>query len=248
MIHQCYFSSEQLSRTFKSDPYRPFGLEPVVNPEISNRCIELTSERNRMALAEYGAMLHLWRNPLVDTDAWIGFTSYRQLEKTTHVFNSKAQIENLLSRGDYVGWYFWYVANVRIGSLHGAAAQAEMSSPGLHRFITDVLRNFGSRAPESYSNSPLVPYANYWVMPRERFDDFMNWSWPMVEFALSSDHPYLTAESTIKATDNKQRAVGYFMERLFVIWTLLRQLRPVVVGPVFDPGGRPIPMGIGSAA
>jgi hypothetical protein len=77
MIYQCYFDPSQQGRLFRNPPYRPFGLEPEVNSEITKNSPELELAENRLQLTEFAAMLHLWRNPPIEDDDWIGFTSYR---------------------------------------------------------------------------------------------------------------------------------------------------------------------------
>jgi hypothetical protein len=240
MIHQCYFAPEHLKNTFRDEPYRPFGLEPEVNAEITNNCPELASEDTRMALAEYGAMLHHWRNPTLDSDPWIGFTSYRQLTKSPFKFSKRSEVELLLNRGDFVTWYAWWVAPAKFGPLRGAAAQAEANHPGIHQFMVDVLNLRGLTIPAGYETAPLVSYANYWAMPRSRFDAFMEWSWPIIADALAMDHPYLSTPSRPGSRDNKRRAIGYFMERIFILWALHARLRVVAVGPLFGVDGRPV--------
>jgi hypothetical protein len=240
MIHQCYFAPEHTAHLFDAEPYRPFGLEPIVNVDLTRNCPELNDTDTRTALAEYGAMLHLWRNPGCDTDSWIGFTSYRQLTKTAIGFRRKRDIELLLARGDYVTWYMWWLGDAKVEQLRGTAAQAEANHPGIHRFTQDVLSHFGMDIPASYSRSPFAPFANYWVMSRERFTQFMQWSWPIVKHAMTLDHSYLSMPSPLGARDNKRRAVGYFMERMFVLWTHFETLRPVVVGPIIGLSGQPL--------
>ena len=104
MIHQCYFAEAQRARLFQKPVYRGFGLEPEVNPELARNCPELQEARNRPLLCEYAALLHLWRNPELDPDPWIGFSSYRQLDKFPTVFQSHQQIDRLLEGCDIVGW------------------------------------------------------------------------------------------------------------------------------------------------
>ena len=240
MIHQCYFLPDQLSLVFRGEPYSPFGLEPRVNAEITKNCPELESADTRMALAEYGAMLHLWRNPELDTDNWIGFTSYRQLTKSAVEFQSKHQVDTLLARGDYVSWYLWWLGDFKHDGLTGAAAQGEANHPGLHAFIVDMLGAFSIDVPATYSSAPFAPFANYWVMSKVMFGRYMDWSWPIIGHALTAKHPYISESSELGSRDNKSRAIGYFMERLFILWSQIERLRTVVVGPLYDYTGRAI--------
>lgn len=232
MIYQCYFAPEQTSGLFRSDAYRGFGLEPGVNPSLVDRCPELESAATRLALTEYAAFLDVWRHLPFDDDDWIGFTSHRQLEKTDFVFGSRAEVGRLLSGHDFLAWHWWRVDHVRLGALTGAAAQGEISHPLLHSFTVDVLGRFGVDLPDAYFRAPEVPFANYWVLDKRRFDAYMEWSWPLVRCALEIEHPYKSNPRSWNARDDKRKAVGYFMERLFVIWTQLEGLRGRRLGSV----------------
>jgi hypothetical protein len=225
VIYQCYFSAEQTTRLLQHEAYRGFGLEPAVHPEITRGCPELDCERTRTALTEYAAFLHIWRNLPYDEDDWIGFTSYRQLDKTDFVFGCKVHIEALLQGCDFLAWYWWEVQHVRLGLLTGAAAQAEISHPRLHDFTVDVLGKFGIALPSGYFSEPAVPFANYWVLRKPQFAAYMDWSWPLVRHALAIDHPYKRYAQSWNRLDDKRKAVAYFTERLFVIWTLIGGFR-----------------------
>lgn len=240
MIYQCYFAPEHRQRLFSQGPYVGFGLEPEVNPTLLRNCPELADAKVRMALAEYGAMLHLWRNPPDDGHSWIGFTSYRQLEKTPVGFQHAADVESLLNGNDILSWYVWDLGAVTYRGLTGLAAHSDALHPGLHGFILEMLGENGVAVPEGYYTQRFVPYANYWALHKPLFSKFMAWSWPIVQSALGRKHPYLDLPSPRGERDNKARAVGYFMERLFILWTQRESLRGAAVGPVFDPTGRPL--------
>src|SRR5437764_506678 len=103
MIYQCYFHPSQQARLFHHPPYRPFGLEADVTPDITRNCPELQRPAHRLHLLEFAAMLHLWRNPPDDGDDWIGFTSWRQLDKCATVF-VPGEVEAALRRCPVVTW------------------------------------------------------------------------------------------------------------------------------------------------
>ena len=221
MIYQCYFRASQESRLFTGGTYTGFGLEPEVNPHLLDNCPELADPVTRLALSEYAAFLNTWRRPL-DGDDWIGFTSYRQLDKSDVVFESKSQIERLLARHDLVAWHVWSVGHLRFNGLTGAAAQAEYSHPDIHWFIRDLFAHFDVPIPDGYFTADAVPYANYWAMSKERFRMFMEWSWPLVQYALELNHPY---KRPGRPHADSGRAVGYVAERLFVMWTFSSPLK-----------------------
>jgi hypothetical protein len=223
VIYQCYFRAEQQRRLFPHEPYRGFGLEPEVNSQLLIDCPELIAPEVRLELCEYAAFLHIWRRLPFDQDDWIGFTSYRQLDKSSVVFASKLEIEQGLRSHDYCAWHVCRVGHVRSRTLRGAAAQAEIAH-GMHRFTLELLGQAGHALPAAYQEEDMVPYANYWVMPKRRFEDFMQWSWPLVRSALQIDHEYKRAAARSQWDDPHKR-VGYFAERLFILWVMTRGLR-----------------------
>ena len=231
MIHQCFFREDQRAALFPQTPYRGFGLEPDVNSALTEYCPELADRATRLALVEYAAMLCHWREPGADKDAWIGFTSYRQLAKSTFVFQTRAAVEAALSEADVVSWGVWNVSRLQIGWLKGAPAQAEISSPGLHKFTTDVLAHFNVKIPGPYFSGEQVVFANYWVMARSAFERFMEWSWPIITHALNLDHAYKHAKP-ILVTIDQRKAVGYFAERLYAIWVMKHRLTVKPMGSV----------------
>jgi hypothetical protein len=230
MIHQCYFQAIQSERLFRHAPYAAFGLEPAVNPTLLERCPELADASVRLELVEYAAMLHHWRNPDKDTDSWIGFTSYRQLDKIPVIFTSANEITTQLEKTDLVSWYVADLTRARFGWLRGAAAQAESASPRLHSFTIDVLKAFDLVPPKAYYDGTDIIFANYWAMSRVRFNQFMEWSWPKIEFALAMQHPYKQHVHDLNARDHKGKCVGYLMERLFIVWTKIERLSVSRVG------------------
>ena len=77
-------------------------------------------------------------------------------------------------------------------------------------------------------------------MSKELFNRYMHWSWPIVKHALTAKHRYLSDKTELGPRDSKTRAIGYFMERLFILWSQIERLRLVAVGPFYDYKGHPI--------
>lgn len=216
---------------FAQEPYRGFGLEPNVNATLTKRCPELADPATRLALVEYAAMLFHWRNPDADADGWIGFTSYRQLAKSLFVFETRGAVEAALTDADVVSWGVWNVSRLQIAWLRGAPAQAEIASPGLHKFTCEVLAHFNVKIPDAYFTGEQVVFANYWVMARSAFERYMVWSWPIIDHALNLDHPYKHTKP-ISAAIDQRKAVGYFAERLYAIWVMREGLTVTPMGSV----------------
>jgi hypothetical protein len=186
-------------------------------------------------------MLHLWRNPPCDGDNWIGFTSYRQVAKTSFVFRSKTRVKWTLFGRDIAGWGFHDVGRVRTGCFRGAAAQAEHCHPGIMALLEKLGENFGFEIPEQFFTDRYVLYANYWVMQKALFERYMEWSWPKVEWCLHhrNTNPFLGnpcpadfQAAALNGSDVRGKSAGYVMERLFIIWYMLNKVRINRLGPL----------------
>jgi len=229
MIYQCYFKKEHEKFLFDSDVYKGFGLELEVNPSIANNVEELNDPSLRLSLAEYGALLHIYKNDVwkYDSDDWIGFTSYRQLEKTPIIFKNKELFKNLLNfTSDGISGWGYYK------TISNASVQAEICHPGINKFIQDIFSHFNMQIPKRFYEDKYLLFANYWAMRKEYFVDFMSWSWPIIQYAITQkSHPYVYTASPISNVDTK-KWLGYFMERLFLIWYMDRKYIPTNIGPI----------------
>lgn len=238
MIYQCYHTPENRRLLFTGSVYCGMGLEPSVNPCITDNCPELEDFSVRLALTEYAAFLYLWRNPPEDGDNWIGFTSYRQTAKTPFMFRSKWQVRRALWRHGIAGWGFHKVGQLQAGRWRGAAAQAEKSHPGIMEFLEILADEFGFEIPPRFFTDRYVSYANYWVMRKELFNRYMEWSWPKIKWCLEhrDDYAYLMNpnpapfESDLNSSCQGKN-VGYVMERLFIIWYMNSNLKMRKLGP-----------------
>lgn len=228
MIYQCYFKKDQESNLFKTSIYKGFGLEPIVNKSILLNCPELENEKNRLALTEYAAFLNIWRNDVykLDADWWIGFTSYRQLDKSPVIFDSKETFERCLKIAQgFCGWGFYEMSK-------NTSFQAEHCHPNINKFIEDVFSSLNIKIPNRFYTDKVALFANYWAMDKHKFIDYVTWSWPIIQKAFSmKDHIYAKTDS-IMSTTSKDKWIGYFMERLFILWYMSRNYYPTNFGPI----------------
>jgi hypothetical protein len=203
MIYQCYFHPSQQSRLFPHPPYRPFGLEPAVNRELTHNCPELERPEHRLQLLEFAAMLHLWRNPPADGDDWIGFTSWRQLDKCPTIF-LPGEIDAALRRCDVVAW-------LRLRFPVTIAAHADGCHPGLMGFMNRMFHDLRLGDPEAYHRTQVGIFASYWAVRKTDFAQYMHWFYPAIEYCLRRlpSDPYLQSNP-------KAASVG--LERLFMAW------------------------------
>jgi hypothetical protein len=225
MIHQCYNEVPQRARLFDSPLYRGFGLYTAVNPCVGRNCPELDDPRVQQSLCEYGAMLHFWRNADADPDPWIGFTSYRQLDKFPTILTDRESLETRLARGDVAGWGFYAFAEARTRRPITLAEQGERCHPGMTSALWRVLLLRGDPLPRNYVNRCDGLFCNYWAMSKANFADFMAWSFPLVQHCLAHPDAYCRSHP---------RAVAYLAERLFVCWYGLREKRLWNVGPLVE--------------
>lgn len=235
MIYQCFFRNEHRARLFDAEPYASLGLEPDVNERLCEVSPELSDAATRLQLVEYGGFLHLWRRIQDNPHDWIGFTSWRQLDKSPVVFQTIAEVEAALEGVDYIAWAPWDVGQLQHGWLRGLAAHSEISHPHMHSFIVELLRDAGEVLPRAYSHDRIVPYANYWAMSNTLFDDYMRWSWPIVQRALTKQHIYVNYIPPWDHKGDVRKSIGYVVERLFIVWAMKRSLKPKFLGETKRP-------------
>ncbi len=225
MIYQCYFDPSQITRLFRHEPYAGFGLYSTVNPSITKNCPELIDPAVQAQLSEYTAMLHHWRNPQLDNDDWIGFTSYRQLEKFPVEFQSKGQIEELLTRNHIIAWGGYRFFKDSDRSPLTMAAHGESAHPGITNSLCRLLDLAGEAIPLEYLAMNQGLFCNYWAMSKELFNLYMQWSYPLLKHCLDRPDEYVRSHP---------RALSYLVERLFICWQLNRDFKIHVVEPIKD--------------
>ena len=214
MIYQFYFAEHQKEKLFANPLYRGFGLEPEVNPSITLNCPELERPEHRATLVSYGGLLHLWRNQLDDHD-WIGFTSYRQLDKVPTIFlpGDLERIQGLLQTHEFVGWnYMTFNSSL--------AVQAEAWHPGILSYMGGMASRTGLTIPWEFFTHRSAFFAEYWIMKKETLGRFMTWLHPFILDGLDR----LLVERYL-GSNNHLRSLGNVLERLFVIWCYLERVR-----------------------
>lgn len=231
MIYQCYpFTKDRMS-LFTQEPYKGFGLEPSSNKLLTLNCPELKSAETRLQLTEYACLLWHWRNPGHDTDFWIGTTSIRQLNKFSLIFLTKQEIRDLVNRHSVVAWGEYQMVTASpdhpIPTPITLAQSTEICHPGLNEFMSKVLGEFDHSIPAEWFRSTTGFFANYWVMNKKLFEDFMSFSWPMIEWALQNvKGTGFHKDQPLSNTLTPDKAVAYFAERLFLMWYMLKGITP----------------------
>ena len=222
MIYQCYFKKGQT--LFEEEPYKPFGVEPEVNDFLFSNCSELESSFNRLQLTEYASYLWLWRNN--KNLKWIGSTSHRQLDKFKFKFKSISEVERLIDANGIVAWGEYQPRN-KLGMPMTLRTQTKVCHPGLNEFMDLVFSKFDLKVPEQWATKTSGFFANYWAMSWPKFDEFMKFSWPMIDWALKNvkNTDYYKTQTSYGSVGN-EKCVGYFTERIFILWYLSKGYEP----------------------
>lgn len=195
MIYQLYPNNNKISPPL-SDLYEPLCLD----------C--LGSEYIPQLKMEYSGMLYIWKNKIFK-DNWIGFTSYRQLDKSPFVLDHKNKdiILPLLDKYDILSWLF-------VSFDMSISQQAERCHKNINQYLIYLfMHHFNEPIPSLYFTERSGCFANYWIMSIENFIQFMEWSYPKVLtiVKLSKTMKYLKL-------DTHENNSGFIIERLYNIW------------------------------
>jgi len=200
MIYQLY-----PNKKLKNRPYSKY---------YSTICLDCLNEQYLPQLKmEYSGMIYLWKNKL-DDDNWIGFTSYRQKTKSPFVLDNSNYTEtiNLLKKYDIL-CFLNLIFDISLYE-HTNKKHARMNSWMEYLFK----KYFDEELPKAYKQINCGCYANYWIINKENFHEFMQWSYPKVLkiVELSNSINYF-------AINNHYSHSGYLIERLFIIWYMKYQ-------------------------
>lgn len=196
MIYQLYPSDKEKPAKSLGKYYKLFCLECLKNEHVA----ELKME--------YSAMVYLYYNKL-DNDDWIGFTSYRQNIKSNFILNELNfnYTINLLKDYDILCWLF-YKFNVSLSN------QAEFYHKKITKNIEYLfLYIFKEEIPKNYYFDNCGCFANYWIMTKKNFNEFMDWSYPKVLKIIE-----LSNKNIDFKLDKHYCNSNFIIERLYIIW------------------------------
>jgi hypothetical protein len=206
VIFQTYHLPEQRDRCFVGPCYRPFDLAALgLDPWEQTQ------------LCEYAAMRQVYREPALNPDPWVGFTSVNQ--RTRGVFADPAFLDDAFrsARCEAVVWG-WDEFCDGAGAPMTLAAAAEKTHPDINAVMFELLPE---GLPTAYLCETAGPFHNYWAMPNQRFREYMAWSLPAVERCLARHgEPFF---------EQWPRATAYIHERLFVCWAFAGGLKVGIV-------------------
>ena len=149
---------------------------------------------------EYCGIAELWLRPR-DQDAWIGFTSCNQRRKKVNlILKNRDQIEGWLRQYDLITWC-WYKFSIPL------CLQAEVLHPGITVVMRRLYAAFGGEMPADWFTLKCGVMRNYWIMRKDTFDVFMQWSYPRVQWLVAR-----------KYGGSHKGLAGYVAERLLILW------------------------------
>lgn len=210
MIYQLYYKNTNTSEF--GDLYKKLDLssisDPIYLPQIEN---------------EYPAMVYLWQNEL-DQHDWIGFTSHRQLEKgfNTILKNTDEEINQLLKSFDILTWGWLCMNDTRAvynldPNVKNVIDQMNFYHSNLSTKMNEVLKFYSLPSVESVlGDVSCALYANYWIMSKDNFKEFMSWSYPLALWLLNNPRIYNPHVGHFND-------VGLIIERLFIYWYNVNQ-------------------------
>lgn len=233
MIYQCFYREQQRPRLFNTECYQGFGLEPKLNPTLFSNCPELEIQANRKTLNEYACFLWFFRNQS-SLDSHFGTTSFRQLSKSKSVFKDINKLKDNCGTSNIVTWNLSKNLDSS-GYPIPVSLATEVFHPYLNSYISFVFDRFGYEIPEKWYSQSECIYANYWYVSKSLFIDFMEYSFPIINFCLDTfkecDHPYFSSQRELDQKPNPfSRRIGFLAERLFIIWYFSKNLKVVNLG------------------
>jgi hypothetical protein len=217
MIYQAFYHPEQEEFLFDNRYYTPVCLQPEqlsTPPSFDIRNTPPLGESGiRQQLCEFAAMLAVWRQR-PHPDEWVGFTSWRQLQKGFAFVFGPEDLRRTLN-GETIIWGLRTLNE----TLH---QHAERCHPGMTGALSILLRDVHQeRLPETYFTECQGPFCNYWAMTWQDFDRYMRWTWPLIETAMDRwglDQPF----NLYPRAGTQDRSLAFLHERLFVVWWLSR--------------------------
>ena len=156
-------------------------------------------------------MIYLWKNN-IDNDNWIGFTSHRQKNKSSFILDEKniSKVLDLLKKYDIFCFHY-----LEFNST--ISEQAESCHPKINKYIQYLFEEiYNQIIPNEYYTNNCGCFANYWIMSKNNFNEFMDWSYPkvlkIVELSKTQEYFSLGRHSSNS---------GYIIERLFILWYMI---------------------------
>jgi hypothetical protein len=170
--------------------------------------------------SEYCGMIYAWYDTNNIND-WIGFTSCRQINKGFYktVDLNNAEISDVLQNYDIITWGWLCNNDKRFASSKAITSlfdQAEFFHRGIMTLMNVALIHFNEKLLlDLFMNNSCGIFCNYWLMSKNNFNEFMSWSFPIVQWMVNNPKLYDT-------NGGHYNIVGFIIERMFIYWYLSR--------------------------
>jgi hypothetical protein len=196
---------------------------PPIGPVY--RCLNLDEPQIADCLPEaqneWQGIVYCQKHPELDADPWIGFTSYRQRQKSQVVFHDAACIVEALQRRQVLAFYWRDVQNL--------AGQAERCMPGFDAAVQKMLGAFKEAIPLQWHQHRFGAFADFWIMAKPEFHAFMAWAVPRLRWLLNDP----AHKAWLALDKGHMNHFGQLAERMVILWYYLakKQVQPVTRSP-----------------
>jgi hypothetical protein len=174
-------------------------------------CLECLPQEYLLQLKiEYSSMIYLYKNN-IDEDNWIGFTSHKQFikNKSNFILDESNYLDTLekLNNYDILCWHYLQF-NISISQ------QAEKYHKNINNNITFLFNEiYKESIPQNFYGDNCGCFANYWIMTKQNFYEFMDWSYPKVQKIVELSNKI----SDLKLGKHYCNS-NFIIERLFLLW------------------------------
>lgn len=200
MIYQLYYKNDHGVSPFGNN-YTKFDLSTVVEDKYLP-----------LIQSEYCGMLYHYYNP--DNYKWIGFTSCRQIQKGYKEIVTE-DVEHSLEKYDIVTWGYICHKDPRFccsDKVYSLFDQTEFFHNGLMTLMNVAFVYFDQKnLIDIFMSYSCGIFANYWLMSKNNFNHFIDWSKPIISWMVEKPRLYNTSTG-------HYNTIGWIIERMFIYW------------------------------
>ncbi len=188
MIYQLFDTSEAHDQcAWKKPGIRPLGIGAAVDFCQAHECLHAARGQDHIhglygLLNDWTAIYWLWKNlkSLGDPHDWIGLSDIRRPCPSFMVEDTKS-VESLLEYYDILAW------NPSVCSLE---KEDKEQHPGLtHTILACISACYGQSMCDQgavlASNLFIHPFSNCFVMKKDRFAQYAEWSWGILQLLVA---------------------------------------------------------------
>ena len=226
MIYQVFHRPELFASCDSRSPHnRPIGVGAAADWCRKNGTLHDAAGSDQInhlnqRLNEWTAIYWVWRHlsEIEDADRWIGFSHYRR-PAPAFMPSEPETVNGLLSEYDVLSW---------VPNLSALEQQAAAAHPRMFPAIWTALETAFGRAVRNeaalFCGSPMLhPFANCFVLAKERFADYAVWCWRVLQPLIGAAD---RSPGLVDGFDLSQaRNLAFLSERLLPIYCMVHRLK-----------------------